>query len=297
MGFGMNPDFRPLRTPSQFLNTSDLGIVAKDETQQSSGAFKYRGAIARLKSAPAGATIYAASTGNHGLAVGLATKAVGTQAVVYVPLGTDSHKLDLIEDSGARIVLSGDTLAESVEAARRDAYKKNGLWLSGFDDSDCVKGYESLFTELFEDAPELDVIFVPVGGGGLLASALQSVPLDVEVWAVQTEASRSLEVSIAARRRIIYQLKQTIAGGLRVPEIGNLAFQAAMLRPPKIVTVSDLEIRKAMRLLWEEQGIKAEPSGAASLAGALRFSEKCRIGCVISGGNITTEQHKSLIAL
>lgn len=286
-----------VRTPSVVLAACNRRILIKDETKQTSGAFKFRGVVHRLKSLAPGVELYAASTGNHGLAVALASSTMNMKASVFLPEDTELHKVQLIEAAGAKVTLTGHTLMEAVRAARYAATRQGAFWLSGSDDKQVVEGYRSIFSELFEDAPDLKAVAVPVGGGGLLAAALLEVPTSVQVVAVQAENSQSLTVSLAEGRQVAYPVGITIAGGLRVPEIGGLALFAALSRTPTLVTVTDVQIRQAMSLLWNDLGIRAEPSGAAALAGLLTIEKSCNTACIVSGGNIDIGHHKLLIAI
>jgi threonine dehydratase len=289
-------ELQALRTPTRHLIESGRIITIKDETQQVSGAFKYRGVIHRLRSIPPNTPIFTATTGNHGLAVALASSQTGMKATIIIPETADAYKRYLIQSTGAKVVVFGATLKEAISEGKCRAGQAGGMWLSGFDDEAVVQGYRPLIRELLEDSPEIEVIAIPIGGGGLLAAALLEAAEHVQIIAVQSESSQSLAVSVLAGVRTHYELTPGIADGLMVPEIGEIALRAAQERAPRITTVSDSHIREAMRMLWDQAGIRAEPSGAAAMASALRCSGMGSIACIVTGGNISVEQHRLLAA-
>jgi threonine dehydratase len=290
-------ELQALRTPVRHLIESGQIITVKDETQQVSGAFKYRGVIHRLRSIPPYTPVFTASTGNHGLAVALASSQAGMKATIIIPETADAYKQHLIQSTGAKVIVFGATLREAINEGKGRAGQAGGMWLSGFDDEAVVQGYRPLIRELLEDSPDIEVIAIPIGGGGLLAAALLEASAHVEIVAVQSESSQSLAVSVLAGVRTYYELTPGIADGLMVPEIGEIALRAAQERAPRITTVSDSHIREAMRMLWDQAGIRAEPSGATAVASALHYTDSRRIACIITGGNISTEQHRLLTAL
>lgn len=270
-------------------------IWLKDESQQVSGAFKFRGAFAKLKSLDARQRIVTASTGNHGVAVANAAFLLKRTAHVFLPTFASEFKVLKILDLGAHVTLIGDQLDDCARAAQEWAKQQGAIWFSGFDDDVLIQGYRPLFTEIREAELATVRMFVPVGGGGLLAAALLEMEQDVDVIGVQSVASESMERSLAAGRPVRVQPGKTIATGLAVPMVGTIPYQICSRRKPRLVSVSDEEIRGAMRLLWQSNGIRVEPAGAATLGAALRldeFNQEVTV-CIVSGGNIAEEEHEA----
>jgi threonine dehydratase len=292
----MNPANVPLVTPLTMLDGS-RNIYLKDETRQTSGAFKYRGAFAKLSTIPTSQKVVTASTGNHGIAAAEVASRLGHSIHVFVPVGTPAFKLSLLRKSEVQVTVAGNHLDDCTEIAKAWAQAEGAQWISGFDDSVVVSGYRPMFEEIGKPLNARQRIFVPVGGGGLLAAALLECNSS-EVIAVQCEAATSLEQSLSAGRPQRISPSATIASGLSVPQVGQLAYDLCSAARPRLLQVSDEEMLVAMRLLWLKNGIRAEAAGAAALAGALRLDdeEPIRSVCVISGGNIKPEEHASLIS-
>jgi threonine dehydratase len=291
----MKFDNAPVVTPLTLLD-GNRHIYLKDETQQISGAFKYRGAFAKLSNIPTFRKVVTASTGNHGIAVAEIAARLGHSIHVFVPVGTPSFKLSLLRRTEVQVTVAGNHLDDCAENAKAWAQAEGAQWISGFDDSEVVDGYRPLFEEIRKSRNASQRVFVPVGGGGLLAAALLECGSS-EVIAVQCEAAISLERSLASGRPERVNPSATIASGLSVPQVGQLAYDLCSVIRPRLIQVSDEEMLFAMRLLWLKSGIRAEAAGAAALAGALRFKDDGPIPsvCVIFGGNIDGEEHAALI--
>jgi threonine dehydratase len=292
----MTFDNAPVVTPLTLLDGS-RHIYLKDETRQTSGAFKYRGAFAKLSTIPTSRKVVTASTGNHGIAVAEVAARLGHSAHVFVPVGTPSFKLALLKNSGAAVTVAEKHLDESAAVAKEWAHSAEAQWISGFDDLEVVDGYRPMFREIGNVANAHQRIFVPVGGGGLLAAALLECEFS-EVIAVQSEGATSLEESMNSQYPKRVNPVSTLATGLAVPLIGRLAYDLCARVRPRLLRVSDADMISAMRLLWNSNGIRAEAAGAAALAGALLFGneDQVRNVCIVSGGNVEPAVHATLIA-
>ena len=288
---------RPIVTPLiSFLGRKE--IYLKDESRQLSGAFKYRGAFARLSGLKESREVVAASTGNHGIAVGLAASRLGHCAHIFLPRSADPYKLRLIRETNADVVIAGEHLDECAALARDWAETKGALWISGYDDPSVIEGNREMFREIMCARDQINCMVLPVGGGGLLAAALLECAPSVEIVAVQNGTADSLTRSLQQGRPVRVTPESTVAGGLAVPQIGRIAFEMCSRRRPQIVSVNNADIVKAMKCLWDLHQIRAEAAGAAALAGTLLLNgNKSRrgIACVISGGNIDHMHHARLV--
>ncbi|GLY15122.1 hypothetical protein Kisp01_21370 [Kineosporia sp. NBRC 101677] len=278
----------PVRTPVTVLPDEEWGELAvKDETQQKSGAFKYRGTFHRTAGLAPGTRIVAASTGNHASGLALASAERGLHLTVYVPQTIPQAKLARIAGAGAHPVLVEGGFDDCELAARRAAEQTGALFVHSFDDDQVIEGHRSLFRECAEQNGVPDVVFVPVGGGGLVTAALREWGGRVRVIGVEYEQAPALALSLRAGRRITLDSAAGMPEGLLVRRIGQIAFDAAQQYGLEVVTVSDADLRASMHRLWNQARIRAEGAGAAALAAALhRGDRSLKALCVVSGGNI-----------
>ncbi len=267
------------------------GAVLKCENLQRTGSFKFRGAynaVAQLSGPPAARGIAAASSGNHAQAVALAAKLLGLPATIVMPLDAPRIKREGTLSHGAEIV-DYDRYAEDREALLGEYAAERGLEpVHPFEDPRVMAGQGTVALELFEQAPDVDVLVVPVGGGGLISGcATVAAARGVRVVGVEPEAGDDTRQSLAAGRRITIAVPRTIADGQQVPAPGINTFPIIQRLVSEIVTVSDDEIRAAMRVARDEAGLTLEPSGATGLAAFLegRVSGQ-RTGIVLTGGNV-----------
>jgi threonine dehydratase len=262
-------------------------LVLKDETRQLSGAFKYRGTSHRVTGIPAGTRIVAASTGNHASGLAIAAAGRGLPLTVFVPNGTPRAKLNRIKGAGAQIILVDGGYDDCEHAARRAAGATGAIFIHSFDDTEVIDGHRSLFRECEAQCDLPDIVFVPVGGGGLVTAALRQWGATVRVVGVEYERAPAMKLSLRRGRRITLDSAQGMPEGLLVRRIGRIAFDTCRRHDLEVITVSDREIRAAMRALWHEAGITVEGAGAAAVAAALaRPDPHLRALCVVSGGNI-----------
>jgi threo-3-hydroxy-L-aspartate ammonia-lyase len=287
------------RTPvvtSQTLNDM-LGaqLWLKIEAFQRGGAFKFRGAYNALSSLPPGVLadgVCTVSSGNHAQAVALAAGLVGTRAVILMPADAPTLKRAATEGYGAEVV-EYDRYGEDREQLIRDLAAQRGLALvHPFDDPAVMAGQGTVALELLEQADDLDVVVVPVGGGGLIsgcATVVKALRPGASVIGVEPAASDDVARSLASGRRQHVEVGRTIADGQQTPSPGELTWPVIRERVDEVVTVADEQIVAVMRLLFERCKLVAEPSGACALAalvsGAVRVDGQ-RVGVVISGGNI-----------
>lgn len=270
-------------------------IYLKCENLQRIGAFKARGAMNAVLELPeesrrAGVVTY--SSGNHGQAVAHAARELGIPAWVAMPTDAPGVKVESVRQLGAEIVFAGSTSADRYAEAVRISERTGAAIVPPFDDSHVIAGQGTATLELLEQAPPLDAVAVPVGGGGLLAGACLAVAArgrGARVIGVEPTAANALQESLRQGERTRVTPGKTIADGLKPVEVGGLNFAIAREHVAHALTVDDDEIGRAtVRLLFAAK-ILVEPSGAAALAAALERKipgSPRRIGVILSGGNI-----------
>jgi threo-3-hydroxy-L-aspartate ammonia-lyase len=280
-------------------------LFIKCENLQRAGAFKLRGAynrMAQLSAQERSRGVVAFSSGNHAQGVALAAQLLDMAATIVMPADAPATKLAATREYGATVV-TYDRLHEDRELISAELCSRtNSTLVPPFDDYRIMAGQGTAALELLEDVPDLDALFVPLGGGGLLAgSAVASKHLRPELllYGVEPEAGNDWQLSWQRGERQQIELPETIADGLRVTAPGALTWPIARSLADGILTVSDEQIRAAMRALHECLGLTVEPSGAVGLAAAL-FSKTPlrgkRIGIILSGGNVDPDTFGRLIS-
>jgi len=280
--------------------SEDLGtrLQFKLENLQRTGSFKLRGATHKISRLRAGgspvAGVVAASAGNHAQGVARAAALAGMSATVVMPTSAPLTKIEACRRLGATVVLDGETLEAAAIRARALAADEGLVFLHPYDDWDVIAGQASCGLEMLEDAPDLDVAVVPLGGGGLISGIALALKLqrpDIRIIGVQTEA-------VAPYRRYLTDgvLEPvpadafTIADGIKVKQPGELTRRVIARYVDEIVTVDDNAIAEAVVTLLERTRTIGEGAGVVGLAAlmqrkiALRAEDK--VVCVISGGNI-----------
>ncbi|TQM75709.1 threo-3-hydroxy-L-aspartate ammonia-lyase [Thermopolyspora flexuosa] len=287
------------RTPVLRSRTLDRLVGAevflKCENFQRVGAFKFRGAYnaaSRLSPEQLAKGVAAYSSGNHAQAVALAARELGTSAVILMPEDAPRSKLEATAGYGAEIV-TYDRYTEDRTALGEALAAERGLALiPPYDHPHVIAGQGTAALELLEETGRLDLLVVPVGGGGLIAGtavAAKGLYPDVRVIGVEPEAGDDTKRSLEEGRRVTIDVPRTIADGQAIPTPGELTFSINRRLLDGIVLVSDDEIREAMRFAFQRLKIVVEPSGATGLAALLAGrleNVSGRVGIVISGGNV-----------
>jgi len=287
------------RTPVVTSRTLGEGVFLKPECLQRAGAFKFRGAYYKIASLPRGTPVLAYSSGNHAQAVALAARLLGSQATILMPEDAPASKLAATRGYGAEVV-TFDRYRDDREALADALATERGLELvRPYDDPLVIAGQGTAALELIEDAGLLDLLVVPVGGGGLIAGcATIAKELGVaRVVGVEPEAGNDWQLSFAAGKRVAIDVPHTIADGLQTHMPGELTWAVASRLVDEIVTVTDAQIVDAMRFAFERLKLVIEPSGAVGIA-ALQCGAVSggRVGIVISGGNVGAERFAELLA-
>ena len=279
-------------------------VVVKHENHTPIGAFKVRGGIVyvdRLKrEQPQTAGIISATRGNHGQSLAFAAKRNGLPLTIYVPNGNSTEKNRAMKAFGAHLVEYGADFQESREEAERHA-KREGLHIVPSFHRDLVLGVATYALELFRAAPDIDVLYVPIGQGSGICGCILArdlLGLKTEIVGVQSAEAPSYALSFAAGRVVSTNSSNTRADGLatRVPD--SEAFEIIRNGASHIVQVSDDEIAAAIRAYWIDTHNLAEGAGAAALAAALREKTRLggrRVGLILSGGNIDFELFRTWV--
>lgn len=296
------------RTPVVTSRTLDertgASVFLKCENFQRMGAFKFRGAYNRLvqldeKQRRAG--VVAFSSGNHAQGVALAAQLLGIPAAIVMPEDAPKSKVAATRGYGAEVIFYDRYRSHRAEIAQGICDERGAVMVPPFNDPHIIAGAGTAALELLEDAGDLDIVLAPVGGGGLLSgSALAAHGRNprMDVYGVEPEAGNDAQQSLRRGEIVHIDVPQTIADGLQTQAPGELTFAIMREHVRDIVTVSDAELRDAMRFAFERLKIVMEPSGAAGLAvmlsGKLPAAGK-RVGVVISGGNVDAERFGQLL--
>lgn len=268
----------------------------KFENLQRTGSFKERGALNRILAIPEedrARGVVAASAGNHAQGVAYHAVRLGLPATIVMPERTPLIKVTSTERLGAEVVLHGATYDEAMEEALRRRDASGATLIPAFDDEHIVAGQGTIGLELLEQVPEMEVLVVPVGGGGLIggiALAVKSVKPDVRIIGVEAER---LPAALRARERgeiVTVPTGETIADGIAIRRVGDVTFPLLERYVDDLVTVTEEEIASAVLLLLEREKTVAEPAAAVTLAAVLGGQVGDVTGrnlvMVLSGGNI-----------
>ena len=290
-----------LRTPLTRLGAPREGraeVYLKLENLQPIGSFKLRGAynkIASLTEDERRPGVITYSSGNHAQGVAYGARAVGAKAVVVMPRTAPLIKQESTRALGADVVFVGPASSERQARAEELAREHGYCIVPPFNDEKIIAGQGTIGLELLEDLPDLDAVIVPIGGGGLISgigAALKQLRPQVRVIGVEPEQANDAQQSLRTGRHVTLpaeQTSRTIADGLRTQSIGAINYEHIRQFVDDIVTVSDEEMRQAMRRLLLTGRVLAEPSGAASAAAFFFHSSELgsvsRVAAIISGGN------------
>jgi threonine dehydratase len=294
------------RTPCHLAPalTEMLGrsIWLKREDLQRTGAFKERGARNALQQlAPAARVrgVVAASAGNHALGLAFHGAALGVPVTVVMPLGAPAVKITRCRGLGATVLQAGNSFDEAQRFAAALAAERGATLVHPFDDPAVIAGQGTLALELLEQAPAIDCVVVPVGGGGLLAGvalAVKALRPSVRVVGVEPENAAGFLAACLRGERSDAALAPTLADGLAVARVGELSLALAAPLLDDLVTVSERELGEAIALLARHAGVVAEGAGAAAFAAVLAGKVAGRaFGVPITGRNIDPARHAAVL--
>ena len=274
----------------------------KAECFQRGGAFKFRGAYNKIASLPEHLRrrgVLAYSSGNHAQAVAIAASLLGTRATILMPEDAPTAKADATRGYGADVV-TYDRWTESREEIGARLAEERGLELvKPYDDPLVMAGQGTTALELLAEVKGLDVLVIPVGGGGLIAgcsTVARALSPEMRIVGVEPEAGDDTARSLATGERVHIDVPRTIADGLQTTAPGELTFAVNRELVDEIVTVSDDQIVDAMAFLFDRMKLVVEPSGAVGVAALLAGRiAGARIGVVLSGGNVGAARFAELL--
>jgi threonine dehydratase len=298
----------PLQKSTTFSEITGSNIFMKIESLQKTGTFKVRGALYKINKISQKKTknyngIIAASAGNHAQGVAYAAWTKNIPCVIVMPKNASLSKIAATKSYGAKVILEGSDYDESFRIAQQIAKDEKLELISAYDDYDIIIGQGTIGLEIIEDLPEVDEIYIPIGGGGLaagIAIAIKSKNPNVKIIGVESEAYPAMKRSVEMGSLQAVKAGYTIADGISIKSPGNITFEIIKEFIDDIVLVDDSTIVKTMFLLMERAKLVIEPAGAASLAYLLSIShdidnnkirtsindKKKNVVVVLSGGNI-----------
>jgi threonine dehydratase len=298
-----------VRTPLVPVPRLTSGLLVKPESLQPTGSFKLRGAYNAISAAGREAVhrgIIAHSSGNHGQAVAYAAAGLGVHAVVVVPSTAAKVKTDAIGYYGAELVTVPPTMSARIAATEELVARHGYVLIPPFDDRAVIAGQGTIGLEIAADCPQVDLVLVPISGGGLIsgiAAAIRACCQRAAVVGVEPELAADARDSFRRGERVAWpaaDAQRTIADSLRVERVGVLPFAHLRELVTDIVTVTEDEMRAAVRLLAEQARLIAEPGGAAAVAAWLFHSAELPPAdtpvAVLSGGNIDRDLLRRILA-
>lgn len=284
----------PLVYSSTFSRLIGSDVYLKLENLQRTGSFKVRGALNIILSQRdqiGSKGVIAASAGNHAQGVALAANQVGISSTIVMPEWASISKQEATRGYGGNVIIYGKTIEESLIKAN-EFVKDGKFFIHPFDNPDIIAGQGSIALEIFEDLPEPDFFFIPVGGGGLISGisiASKSIRKHVKIIGVQAKACPSAYQAKRLNQVVKVDSESSIADGIRVKQIGNLTFEYMQKWVDDIVLVDEEQIASAILLMLERKRIMAEGAGAVALAAALSgqisIPHGSKVVIIVSGGN------------
>jgi threonine dehydratase len=284
----------PLKQSSTLNYLTNADVYLKLENLQKTGSFKLRGAMNKILSLTGQEVkngILAASAGNHAQGVAMASSLRGIRSKIYMPKHTPFSKASATKGYGAEIVLVGETYDDSYQKAAEEMSRNGSTFVHAFDDEKVIAGQGTIGIEMLQQNDQLDVIFVPIGGGGLIsgvALAIKAIKPTVKIIGVQAVGAAAAYHKFTGQKMKSSHAIHTIADGIMVKEPGMITYPIIEKYVDEIVTVTDEEIACAIMFMLEREKMLVEGAGAAALAAILYKKVQVygkKAGCIISGGN------------
>jgi threonine dehydratase len=285
----------PLVAAPTLSEAAGCTVYLKLETQHPTGSFKERGALNKLltlRDNQRRAGVVAMSAGNHAQGVAYHARRLGIPATIVMPEGTPFTKIDRTQALGATVLLQGDNLAAARRAADKLAREHGLIPVHPYDDPDVIAGQGTIALEILAERPDLNVLIVPTGGGGLIsgiAVAAKALKPDIEIVGVQSALYPSMRELLQGRTPDIAVAGATLAEGIAVKEPGKLTRRIVAALVADILLVDDVQVEAAIEHLIDREKLVVEGAGAAGVAALLANPERFRgkrVGIIITGGNI-----------
>lgn len=276
-------------------------IWLKREDLQPVFSFKLRGAYARmvlLSDSEKKHGVVAASAGNHAQGVALSASKLGVDATIFMPVTTPDIKVEAVKRLGGKVILEGDAYDEAAAAAKKYCQQNSATFIAPYDDKNVIAGQGTIALELMRQGKNIDIIFVPVGGGGLIAgiaSVMKQVLPNVRIIGVEPEDAACMTKALETNERVILDSVGIFADGVAVKQVGEEPFRIAQTCVDEMITVKTDEICAAIKDIFEDTRAIAEPAGALALAGMKKYVEKESISdknivVIVSGANMNFDR-------
>lgn len=292
------------KTPVVYAPNLGDDIYLKVEVLQDTGSFKLRGAynkIATLSDEEAERGVVACSAGNHAQGVAKSASERGIRSVICMPYHAPLSKVKATKSYGAEVKLIKDSFDDAAAYAKKLAEEEGYTFIAPFDDEKIIAGQGTVALEILEEVKDIDIIVVPIGGGGLIsgvALAAKSINPDIKIIGVQTQISPSMYESVKEGKILTVKGGSTIADGIAVKTPGKITYELVKKYVDEIVLVTEGEISSAILTLLEENKIITEGAAASTVAALMykKFSHKGKkVCCVLSGGNIDVTRVSKVI--
>ena len=279
-------------------------VRLKAELFQRTGSYKIRGPLNKftfLSDEEKKRGVICSSAGNHAQGVALAARIHGIHAVVCMAKNATPSKIEATKAYGAEVVLHGSIWDEANDRAKELVRERGYTYIHPFDDEQLIMGQGTVGLEIFQDWPDVDIVVVPIGGGGLISGitlALKQLKPKVRIIGVESSGAPGMQRSVAEGHLVTLDKVDCIIDGLRVKRVGETTFDIVREHVDEIVTVPDEQIFEAV--VWTMHHAKLVPEGAAAapvaalLQGLVNARPSSKVVCVLSGGNVNLEQLKGL---
>lgn len=294
----------PVMTSRLVNERTGYEVYFKCENLQRVGAFKFRGAynaLSRLNEAEKARGVVTHSSGNHAQGVALAAQLLDICATIVMPTDAPVSKRAATEAYGAEIITYDRQTQDRAQIAAQLATERGLVFIPPYDHPHIMAGQGTVALELLTDVPDLDILVVPLGGGGLLsgcATVAHAKKPDIQIYGVETETSNDWWLSYQQNRRVKISPPATIADGMRTQQPGELTYPVVRDKVSEILLVSDAQVVQALYFLLTRLKLLIEPTGAVAPAAVLQKlvgSPGSKVGVVISGGNIDSQLLATLL--
>lgn len=287
---------------TEFSNKFGNNIYLKPENLQVTGAFKIRGALNKISKMPIedkNKGLVSASAGNHAQGVAFAASKAGAKATIVMPTTTPLIKVEGTRKYGVDVVLYGTNFDEAFHRALELAKENNWEFVHPFNDLDVIEGQGTISLEILKEEEDMDIIIVPIGGGGLIAGiavAAKQINPNIKIIGVEPEGAKSMMCSIEDGHIVCLDNVNTIADGVAVKEPGDITYDIVKEYVDEIISVTDYEIMESFIEIMETHKLMVESSGAMAFAAAKKLKVwNKKVACIISGGNIDMVTISSMV--
>jgi threonine dehydratase len=294
----------PLLTSHTLSDRTGFDVRLKAELFQKTGSYKIRGPLNKftfLTPEEKSRGVICSSAGNHAQGVALAARIHGIKAVVCMAANATPSKIDATRGYGAEVVLHGEIWDDANEKAKALVAERGYTYIHPFDDMQLINGQGTVGLEIVRDWPDVDVVIVPIGGGGLISGvsmAVKSFNPKIRVIGVESSGATGMKKSVEAGEVVTLDRVDCIIDGLRVKRVGTITREVVSQFVDEIVTLPDEQIFEAV--VWTMQYAKVVPEGAAAspvgalLQGLIKVPPGSKVACVLSGGNVNLDALRGL---